>query len=103
MTFPSNAKCVGHDSVYLIVITAYEDEGIAAIPVTRGPGLFGDVAVSYRSNDISAISGSDYILYEGEAFFTNGESTSYINATILDDLEMEFAEQFMVELIGTRG
>lgn len=57
------------------------------IPLVRRVGTYGDILVQFSSKGLSATSDLDYILRDGSVMFTHGQNTSYINVTIIDDLE----------------
>uniref|UniRef100_A0A3P8WCF8 Adhesion G-protein coupled receptor V1 n=1 Tax=Cynoglossus semilaevis TaxID=244447 RepID=A0A3P8WCF8_CYNSE len=73
------------------------------IPLVRRVGTYGDILVQFSSKGLSATSDLDYILRDGSVMFTHGQNTSYINVTIIDDLESENAETFEILLIGASG
>ncbi|XP_056276017.1 adhesion G-protein coupled receptor V1 [Pseudoliparis swirei] len=81
-------------------ITVEEDVGVVLIPVVRRVGSYGLVSAQFTSRGLSATPDLDYILNNGSATFVNGQNTSYINVTIIDDLDSEFAEVFEVLLVG---
>ncbi len=80
-----------------------EDDGVARIPVTRGPGTYGDVLVRYATQDGSAISGMDYLPAQGILTLLSGHDTGFINVSILDDTQREFLETFEISLLEVNG
>lgn len=57
------------------------------IPVVRRVGSYGPVSAQFISRSLTATLGLDYILDNGTVMFDHGQNTSYINVTILDDLD----------------
>uniref|UniRef100_A0A3B4ZW94 Adhesion G-protein coupled receptor V1 n=1 Tax=Stegastes partitus TaxID=144197 RepID=A0A3B4ZW94_9TELE len=84
-------------------ITVEEDVGTVLIPVVRRVGSYGLVSAQFISRGLSATPDLDYILYNGSVTFVHGQNTSYINVTIVDDLDSEYAEIFEVLLVGATG
>lgn len=67
--------------------TVEEDVGTVLIPVVRRRGLYGLVSAQFTSRGLSATPDLDYILINGSVMFVHGQNTSYINITIIDDLD----------------
>ncbi|KAK7934133.1 hypothetical protein WMY93_005029 [Mugilogobius chulae] len=86
-----------------INVTVEENVGHILIPVLRKVGTYGLISVQYFSRELSASSETDYILHNGSLIFIQGSNTSYINVTIIDDLDSERAEVFQVILTSTSG
>ncbi|XP_077943744.1 adhesion G-protein coupled receptor V1 [Gasterosteus aculeatus] len=84
-------------------ITVAEDVGTLLIPVVRRAGSYGIVSAQFTSRGLSATPDFDYILNNGSAKFLYGQNTSYINLTIIDDLDSEYEEVFEVRLVGATG
>ena len=63
-----------------------ESIGIARIPVKRVNGADGDLKLSWKTKDISAIGGRDYEETSGELTFSHGEVGKHIEITINDDM-----------------
>lgn len=61
--------------------------GTVLIPMVRRVGSFGSVSVQFISRGLSATPDLDYILNNGSVTFVHGQNTSYINVTIIDDLD----------------
>lgn len=68
-------------------ITVEEDIGILSIPVLRRIGSYGQVTAEFISRGLTAHPDSDYILPNGSIKFQHGQTYSYINVSIVDDLE----------------
>lgn len=85
------------------IISGYEEKHVVSVPVSRGPGTYGTVQVTYSSSDITAENGRDYLPAEGTLTLGSGVATGYINVTIIDDDEREFVEQFELTLISVSG
>ena len=88
--------------------TVPEDVGTALVPVTRGPGNYGDVRVRYRVLDDTALGGVDYVglqqgVNEDEVLIKDGMAGTTINVTIINDLEREYDETFLVVLTQALG
>ncbi|XP_059825311.1 adhesion G-protein coupled receptor V1 [Hypanus sabinus] len=80
-----------------------EDIGILGIPLVRKMGTYGFVTADFVSRAITAFpNGVDYILPNGTIVFYHGQNQSFINVTIIDDLESEFDEQFEIQLIAAK-
>ncbi|XP_031160888.2 adhesion G-protein coupled receptor V1 isoform X2 [Sander lucioperca] len=84
-------------------ITVEEHVGTVLIPVVRRVGSYGLVSAQFTSRGLSATPAFDYILNNGSVTFVHGQNTSYINVTIIDDLDSESAEIFEVLLVGATG
>ncbi|XP_054629148.1 adhesion G-protein coupled receptor V1 isoform X2 [Dunckerocampus dactyliophorus] len=84
-------------------ITVEEHAGTLLIPVVRRAGSYGTVSAEYISTGLSATPGLDYILNNGSVMFFQGQETSFVNVTILDDMQSEYAEVFEVLLVGATG
>ncbi|XP_041793349.1 adhesion G-protein coupled receptor V1 isoform X2 [Chelmon rostratus] len=84
-------------------ITVEEDVGSVSIPVVRRVGSHGPISAQFISRGLSATPDLDYILSNASVVFVHGQNTSYINVTIIDDLDSEYAEIFEVLLVGATG
>ncbi|XP_074494393.1 adhesion G-protein coupled receptor V1 [Sebastes fasciatus] len=98
-----NAEGVLEFSQDYVNITVEEDVGTVLIPVVRKVGLYGLVSAQFTSRGLSATPDLDYILKNGSVTFVHGQNTSYINVTIIDDLDSEQAEIFEVLLVEATG
>ena len=76
---------------------------MASVPLTRGPGVFGQLTVTFRVVSGSAVEGRDFLSPHGEVVIADGDTTAVINVTLVDDPEMEFDEQFTLHLVGVKG
>ncbi|KAK2837424.1 hypothetical protein Q5P01_014636 [Channa striata] len=84
-------------------ITVEENVGTLLMPVVRRVGTYGAVSAQFISRGLTATSVLDYILNNGSVMFDHGQNTSYINITIVDDLDSENAEIFEVLLVSATG
>ncbi|XP_035235780.1 adhesion G-protein coupled receptor V1 isoform X2 [Anguilla anguilla] len=84
-------------------ITVEEERGSLSIPVLRRGGSYGQVTADYISRGLTALPNIDYILPNGSVIFQQGQNVSYINVTIIDDLEREYSELFEIQLSGATG
>ncbi|KAM7416521.1 hypothetical protein PAMA_018533 [Pampus argenteus] len=84
-------------------IIVEEDVGTLLIPVVRRVGSYGPVSAHFISKFLSATPDVDFILSNGSVAFVHGQNTSYINVTIIDDQDSEYAEIFEVLLVGATG
>ncbi|XP_037634420.1 adhesion G-protein coupled receptor V1 isoform X2 [Sebastes umbrosus] len=98
-----NAEGVLEFSQDYVNITVEEDVGTVLIQVVRRVGLYGLVSAQFTSRGLSATPDLDYILKNGSVTFVHGQNTSYINVTIIDDLDSEYAEIFEVLLVEATG
>lgn len=63
-----------------------ESCGVARIPVKRVNGADGELKLTWKTKDISAVGGRDYEQTEGELVFSHGEVEKHIEITINDDM-----------------
>lgn len=77
-----------------------EAAGAATYTVTRSEGSFGEVSVSYTTEDHSAVAGSDYAPTAGTLIFADGETSKTIVVPILNDDVYEHDQTFSVALTG---
>lgn len=64
-----------------------EDVSTVLIPVVRRVGSYGLVSAHFMSRGLSATPDVDYILHNDSVTFVNGQNISYINVTVIDDLD----------------
>ena len=83
--------------------SASEEDGVAMIPVARSGGTYGTVAATYRTRNLTATPSVDYRTTSGQITFRDGQSTAFINITLINDEEREFEETFQVILTGATG
>ncbi|KAF3821827.1 hypothetical protein GH733_009869, partial [Mirounga leonina] len=81
-----------------------EDVGMIMIPVVRLHGTYGRVTADFISQSSSAVPGGvDYMLHGSSVTFQHGQNLSFINVSIIDDSESEFAEPIEILLVGATG
>ncbi|XP_052770198.1 sodium/calcium exchanger 2-like isoform X2 [Mya arenaria] len=82
-----------------------ESCGTARIPVQRVDGADGELRVHWKTKDLLAIRGRDYVEGEGEVVFKHGEVEKHIEITINDDMEFEKDENFelILDTVVTKG
>jgi hypothetical protein len=80
-----------------------ETAGTAPLVVRRIAGTTGAVGVTYTTVAETATDGADYVGSTGTLSFADGVSTQPLPITILDDIELEGAETFRVELSNPTG
>lgn len=68
-------------------LSVEENVGTLLLPVVRRVGSYGIVSVQFISRGLSATSDLDYILKNGTLTFVQGQNSSHINVTIVDDLD----------------
>src|SRR6185436_5816316 len=73
------------------------------LTVIRTNGSTGLISVRYRTFDISASSGSDFVGTNNVIAFADGETRKSASITILNDNVMEGPEAFTVELFNPTG
>ncbi|XP_072270059.1 adhesion G-protein coupled receptor V1 [Pyxicephalus adspersus] len=98
-----NAEGVIEFDPQFTAIQVEEDVGIILIPVLRTRGTYGYVTADLISHDISATAGIDYAVSNTTVVFLHGQNQSFINISIMDDEESEFAEQLEIRLVGASG
>ncbi|XP_035695500.1 sodium/calcium exchanger 3-like isoform X5 [Branchiostoma floridae] len=80
-----------------------ESAGIASVPVQRTKGSDGVISVKWKTKDMRAVNGRDYVGGEGVLEFQHGETEKNIDIQIFDDKDFEKDEDFMVELSDAAG
>ncbi|XP_069124879.1 sodium/calcium exchanger 3-like isoform X2 [Argopecten irradians] len=80
-----------------------ETSGKAQLFVNRVNGADGNVAVSWRTRDLTAVNAKDYIGGEGTLNFEHGETSKVLVLTILDSGLVEREHSFQVELLSPTG
>ncbi|XP_038065066.1 sodium/calcium exchanger 3-like isoform X2 [Patiria miniata] len=116
---PNEETCLGHRSVMQVVImnddepgmleftkTSFlvkESAGSVFVPVSRNQGVDGRIEVQWRTKDMEALNGSDYIGGEGTLVFEHNEKEKEIEIPIIDDQEYEKDESFQIELFEPTG
>ena len=87
----------------IFILVAYEDEGVAHIPIVRGPGVYGRVQVEYTTRDGTAVGGRDYIVRSTSVIFEDGQNEASLYLNIVNDEEREFDESLQVILTRATG
>ncbi|XP_035385851.1 adhesion G-protein coupled receptor V1 [Electrophorus electricus] len=98
-----NAEGVLEIDPSYINITVAEDVGTLFVPVLRRVGTYGQITTEFISKGLTAQPGSDYILPNGSLTFRHGQNISYINISIVDDLDSEYNEMFEIRLTTATG
>ena len=71
-----------------------ESVGTYDITVDRKNGADGQVSIAYKTVDINALAGKDYLSATGVLEFKHGEITKTIPITILDGKQIDFCPKF---------
>lgn len=74
-----------------------------SLQLVRTNGSEGPATVVLESQDITAVSGVDYVLLTHTVSFADGETEKSVQIFILDEVEAEIDEQFMVQIISVTG
>ncbi|XP_069483725.1 adhesion G-protein coupled receptor V1 isoform X2 [Ambystoma mexicanum] len=99
-----NAEGIIEFHAQFLDVQVEEDAGMLTIPVVRRRGTYGLVTADFIARSISALpSGVDYNVSNATVTFYHGQNQSFINVSITDDEEREFAEQFEIHLVGATG
>jgi hypothetical protein len=77
---------------------ARESNEVAVLTVVRSGGTQGAITVNYSVEGISADAGLDFAPESGTITFLHGQSRAQIRIPVIDDVDHEPAEQFMVML-----
>ncbi len=81
-----------------------EADGSVTVQVRRVGGINGSVSVTYNSNDVSALAGSDYTSQSNTLTWGDQEGgLKSIVLSILDDAQQEASESFSVDLSSPTG
>ena len=80
-----------------------ETEGIARIPIQRGPGTYGIIGVQYQVLPGTATASLDYLVEADVVTLPSGTAKATVDITIVDDTVQEFEEVFSVMLIAAIG
>ncbi len=85
-------------------VTVNENTGTASIGLRRTGGTDGPVEVFYRTQNASALDGSDYLGTSSDSvLFADGQSTATIEVAIVNDGNVENNETFQVILTDADG
>jgi hypothetical protein len=74
-----------------------------SLQLIRTGGSDGQATVTLATSDISATMGDDYAAPPTTVTFDDGETEKYIEIYILDDMQAELDEQFIVEISDVSG
>lgn len=80
-----------------------ESGGNQAFTVTLSSVQTYSVSVTYQTNDLSAISGSDFTSQSGTLIFAPGETTKTITVPILNDYQNEYQEYYYVTIANAQN
>ena len=80
-----------------------EDAGTLSVTVTRTDGSDGRVTVDYATSGVSATSGEDFTRTSGTLVFEDGQTSRVIQIPIIDDMDSEEDETFIVSLSNPTG
>jgi solute carrier family 8 (sodium/calcium exchanger) len=78
-----------------------ESVGLAQIPVSRVNGCDGKVTLTWKTEDVTALSGKDYEGGEGTIVFEHGETAKMIEIPIRNDL-VKYTEH-VVRIVAQKG
>uniref|UniRef100_A0A8C9WGZ3 Adhesion G-protein coupled receptor V1 n=1 Tax=Scleropages formosus TaxID=113540 RepID=A0A8C9WGZ3_SCLFO len=98
-----NAEGIVEFDPSYVNITVEENVGTIFIPVLRRGGSYGQIIVEFISQDLTALANIDYIFPNDSLTFNHGQNLSYINVSIVDDLDREYSEMFEIQLSGATG
>lgn len=70
-----------------ISLTVEEDVGVIFIPLLRRGGTYGQIMAEYITHSFTALANIDFILPNGSVTFNQGQNQTYINVSIIDDLD----------------
>ena len=79
-------------------ITVNENVGNAVFTVTLSAAAGGDITVDYATQNETATAGSDYTATSGTLTILAGSTTGSISVPVINDLDVEPAETFLVNL-----
>ena len=101
-----NAGGSGKDKLNYITadfprIVEGNNDSIATFTIRRTGSLSGEVVVEWKTADVSATSGSDYVAASGTITFADGESEKVIYVTIKGDTIQERDETFQLVVSTT--
>lgn len=85
------------------VYVVKESVGTFEVQVDRKNGADGQVSVEFKTTEINAVAGKDFLEKQGVLEFKHGEITKTIPITILDDQSAEKDESFSIELFDAKG
>jgi len=85
------------------VYVVKESVGTFEVQIDRKNGADGQVSVDFKTTEINAVAGKDFIAKAGVLEFKHGEITKTIPITILNDQTAEKDESFSLELFNAKG
>lgn len=91
------------ESATMTPTVATEPDGHAMLKVRRWGRTNNMVSLSFATSNTTALAGSDYRASSGTLTLLPGETEGVITVPILDDAEVEEAEQFQVTLSAPTG
>ena len=104
LTVQGAAAAPGSVRLFLDTIPVNEDDGNAAIGLTRTGGTDGVVTVDVATSDGSAVAGSDYTGVSTTVTWTDGDGLpKAVNVPILDDAEVESLESINFTVSNLTG
>ncbi len=77
-----------------------EADGTLSVTLNRTGGSDGSVSVTYATVNGTAVAGSDFVAETDTIVFSQGETTKQFDIAIIDDLENDDAEQFVISISG---
>ncbi|KAL5018010.1 hypothetical protein ScPMuIL_003732 [Solemya velum] len=84
-------------------VVVKESMGLCGIPVQRIHGADGHVSVTWKTKDMTAVSGKDFKGGEGTLKFDHGELNKNIKIPIFESNKAERDESFQIELLECDG
>jgi solute carrier family 8 (sodium/calcium exchanger) len=78
-------------------VACQESDGTVDVTITRDNGSSGEITVSYKTMDGTAMAGDDYESVSGELVFGNMETSKTISIKLITSDEYEREEHFTVE------
>jgi hypothetical protein len=80
-----------------------EDGNAVSVTVNRKGSSVGAASVAYKTYDLSAVAGVDYVASQGVVEFSDGESSKTFLIPVLNDSLMEPNESFGIQLLNPVG
>jgi solute carrier family 8 (sodium/calcium exchanger) len=80
-----------------------ESCGTAFVEVERVNGSNGIITCEYKTKDVTAVAGNDYVEVTGILEFGHSEKMKRIEIPIIDDAKLEKNEKFMVHIFNATG
>lgn len=98
-----NDATVGTPSISVSSCVLDEKDGVAEFVVTLDRPSFSNVSLSYATQDLQALAGSDYVAQSGNLVFRPGETSKTISVLITDDNLTENTESLKLVLSNAIG